>query len=465
MPAQQPLDSRISRQARILEILWNTSTHRSATGICLISPETTAEMGRRADLIDVRDVAELTGPVGHIPGSKHIAVQEVGHLAHGRDPLRPIVVISSRGDRAGKVAQYLELLGLQRVAALDGGMAAWRSHGYAVSRVSEPAATPAAGSEPKPAVNKGDKLSVEDVQTHVGDVAAVRWRKLAAVLVSGKHACVDGRDEMGVIGTPGGDAGEFLLVLTAWEQLTGHVFDREQIERILLAYIDAFGRFYMHTDATAMNRYLKAMREHPQLGQRVPVYERAEDWRNFFRAPPQDLRHDLLELMLQPGHMGCGHLRLTLQNPDKYGTRPELLLDFLRVFHTLRWNGAHELEYVTLIGEHNEGAVLSVEVGQPLTPMTQIPLVSPAVGGQQAFIDHPQVADYMRKESLQFLLHQTDLLPNVPVGGLAALQAQVKKLADAQLTATLGALAKDLPVYRVRFEHHRCMQVEALGNV
>jgi hypothetical protein len=47
----------------------------------------------------------------------------------------------------------------------------------------------------------------------------VRWVKMAALLLHGKSSCVDGRDDHGVIGTPGGDAGEFLLALTSIERV------------------------------------------------------------------------------------------------------------------------------------------------------------------------------------------------------------------------------------------------------
>jgi hypothetical protein len=74
---------------------------------------------------------------------------------------------------------------------------------------------------------------------------------MAALLLHGKTSCVDGRDEHGVIGTPGGNAGEFLLALTSIERATGKHFPVECMEEVLRGYLDTFGHFYVHSDTDA----------------------------------------------------------------------------------------------------------------------------------------------------------------------------------------------------------------------
>ena len=60
-----------------------------------------------------------------------------------------------------------------------------------------------------------DGISLAHVEQHIGDPRNVRWIKLASMVSFGHCSCIDGRDERGVVGTLGGDAGEFLLSLAA----------------------------------------------------------------------------------------------------------------------------------------------------------------------------------------------------------------------------------------------------------
>jgi hypothetical protein len=48
-----------------------------------------------------------------------------------------------------------------------------------------------------------NKISLDAIKTHIGDALNIQWLKMAAFLVHGRHSCVDGRDDSGVVGTPG----------------------------------------------------------------------------------------------------------------------------------------------------------------------------------------------------------------------------------------------------------------------
>src|SRR6185369_4096093 len=98
------------------------------------------------------------------------------------------------------------------------------------------------------------------VQKHVGDRLSVRWIKLPALLVRGLISCVDGRDDSGVIGSPGGDAGELLVGLRALETLMRRELSDAEVDTLMARRNDVFGRFYMHTDIDSANTAIKAIR-------------------------------------------------------------------------------------------------------------------------------------------------------------------------------------------------------------
>jgi hypothetical protein len=234
------------------------------------------------------------------------------------------------------------------------------------------------------------------IREHIGDPRELQWVDLSELSKETCCSCVDGREERGVIGTPGGDAGEFVLLLAAQEQASGTRFDRAAVREALLDRLERFGAFYMHTDEQALAA-----------------------------------SGDSEERLLEPAHQGCGHLRLQMQHPDQYGVRRELVGDFLRAFHELRREGAPGLELVRLAGDHRESAVLVVRVEGD---ESRVPLISPSRGDHQVFVHHPDVASHLRR-----------------VQGGPDLFDDIERLAARQLEATLGHLAPGLPVFEARF--------------
>jgi hypothetical protein len=283
--------------------------------------------------------------------------------------------------------------------------------------------------------------------------------KMAAFLLHGKISCVDGRDDHGVVGTPGGDAGEFLLALGALEALAGQPIDEGALPGLLASYLDTFGHFYMHTDLAALNRFIASMRADPEIAEAdLPSREAPPTaWRRFMAAPPAHVRERVIDHLIRPEHVGCGHLRLMMLDGATYGVRRALCDAFLRAFFRRRWEGAIEIEFLPLGGSHREGAVVNVHLGEEIWPFSRIPLVSPSCAGSQMFVNHPEVAAYLRRQIAAFMTQRPDL-PLAP-GDRERLEARMHEMARAQLSATLGALAKGLPVYDVNFVHDRCISV------
>lgn len=450
----------------LFQLKWKAELRASGAMTPRVPVQFVAEQGRALRVIDLRDKEELTGIIGHIPGSLWVPLERIAEVARHLGPDVPVVLVSHSGRRAGLAAQYLHALGMRYVAALAGGMIAWRSAGYSTSRranifersLTAPAFAPEEGPSAGPLVK-------EHIEQHVGDPSQVRWARLSALLMTGRRSCVDGRDEQDVIGTPGGDAGEFLLALAAVERVTGTLFDDQTVEEVLFQELEVFGRFYMHTDTHAWEALVASLASDPGLSShRLPDLKDEAGWHAFVDHPPVELRPRVLERLLEPAHLGCGHLKLMLTRPQDYGVRPDLVRAFLRAYHGLRWQGVPELEFVTLSGAHDEAAVLTVSVEEDLWDMTSIPLVSPSVGPKQVFVAHPQVAAKHRDHYVEFFRRLPRWVKLEP-HQVEPLRTEMNAIAATQLGHTLKSLANGLPIFEARFEGSDRVRVVEAGKV
>lgn len=448
---------------RLVRVNFVERRVRNAAGVPTVPPEYAADVGKRVALIDVRDDEELTGPLGHIPGVVRVPMAELARIPSVLGVEQVTVLVSNHTERAGRAALYLEALGMQHVAAMEGGMHQWKAMGLATSRLTlfrdRRLERPTPSSPPPP-----DGMLTKDlIDAHVGRRGNVKWMTLAAFLTRGRRSCVDGRDDSSVIGTPGGDLGELCLALAALETATGVALEQAHIDALVQEWVDTFGRLYLHSDTPTINLLIPKLRADPRLTKVLEPLTQPMHWRTFLRKPPLEAREALLEWYLKPEAMGCGHLRLMTLFPERYGVRAGLVPQVMHGFWTTRWKGAPEPEYVVLGGGHSEGAVVNVTIDESLWTFSKVPLLSPNVDGVQMFVNHPQVAQQLRSHVSEFLLRVEDLLPAVP-SNRNALVETVARLGQQHLEATLGVLAVGLPVFEVRFhsgEDFTVTQVQA----
>lgn len=280
-------------------------------------------------------------------------------------------------------------------------------------------------------------LKPKDVVKHLERPGTVSWTTMARLLADGHQSCVDGRDHDAVLGTPGGDAGEYLLFLAGIERLTGKPVPDADLPQLFDRFMLHFGSFYMHTDRHAVETLAKALAEDPVFADVGPT--RVEK----LIRDPGDRAEALLPHMLVPAHVGCGHLKLILLHPEQYGVRPGLTVAFLSTVFRKLWSGA-DIDYVVLEGGHAEGAVVQVTAGKPKHAFTRVPMVAPFDGKTQIFVAHPKVTAWMRQQVSLFLCEELGLLKAIDA---AAFAFEVNGLAHVQLMATLGHLAKGLPLY------------------
>ncbi len=449
---------------RMFRVNWVANLRKTPSGVPFLSADFTAKQGRKVRVIDVRTAEELTGALGYIPGSDWVPLDRISTLPDrvGKDD--PVILISGGEERAHDAAARLAKAGMRFVAFMVGGVMSWRDLGYSTTR--DPSILDRENvirsiddvTEAPP-----DVITSEDVMKHVGDRLSVKWIKLPALLVRGLVSCVDGRDDSGVVGSPGGDAGEMLVGLRALEKMLHRELSESDVGTLLRRRLDVFGRFYMHTDLDASNATIQAIRADARFEHYLDRVSDTLEWRKFLASPPREVQNALLEHSLEPMHIGCGHLRLSLTDSRAYDTREGLVASLLKCFNQKRWAGAPELEVVALAGGHTERAVINVRIGGPLTPFSRIPLVSPAVGGAQVFVHHPRVTSYLRRQLAQFLAMQTDIVTSSIDAD--ELHLEMERLGALQLGKTLGALAKGLPIYDVTFHGEEGFEVRASGIV
>lgn len=451
---------------RLSRTNWVSRLTRTDTGVPLLPPEFVVEQGLLVQIVDVRGEEEMTGPLGHIPGVVWVPRAEIDRVAQVLPADAMVVIVCRAGQESVEAVRLLESRGMTYVAAMAGGMVAWKKMGFAIARDlafrdrTAQALTwgPRVQAQVAGHVAPAERLSLPQILEHVGDARAVRWVKMGAFLLHGKISCVDGRDDAGVVGTPGGDAGEFLLALAAAELVTGKPISRAAEKSLLSAYMDAFGHFYLHSDTTALNRFILAMRADPRLADELPPRTtQGPGWRKFMASPPEKLRGVMLEHLLVPEHVGCGHLRLMLQNSDEYGVRSELVLAMIEEYYKHLWAGAIETQFVVLGGGHQEGAVVNVGIDREIWPFTAIPLVSPACNGTQMFVSHPEVTAYLRRNIAAFMTTRPET--GVGRGELESLYEKMTLLGQKQLEATLARLAAGLPAFEARFESEHSFTV------
>jgi len=400
-------------------------------------------------VVDIREADEITGELGRIDVAAWVPLAGVEQAAESWDRDAPVVLVCRSGRRSERAADRLRSLGFQRVASLTGGMLAWGAASLPTTRapVAAPTARPAATEAPAPS------SSLAGLRATLTRPDALIWTRAATLLGANTVSCIDGREEAPVLGTPGGDAGELVLSLAALEQLLGRPLDPDWITAIFDRYVDAFGRFYLHTDRHAIERLADALRDDPRTAATAATWRGPEDIRAFVRSPPPAMEEALLEHLVEPSHVGCGHIRLMITQPSRYGVREGLVSDVLRAAFRRGWRRPELLEYAILDGEHEERGVLEVQIEHAVHAHTLVPMVAPHVGTRELFVLHPQVTAFVRAENAWFLVEQLRPAEAARVDA-AALRSQITALGARQLAATVASLAPHLPHYRLRISAH-----------
>jgi hypothetical protein len=275
--------------------------------------------------------------------------------------------------------------------------------------------------------------------------------------------CVDGREGCAIVGTPGGEAGEFIIMLSVVEKIASTQLSKEDVEALFKEYIEWSGHFYMHSDRHMLHRLEHALMQDSEF---QPYFENVEgekaldEIENFVRMPPTLLKDKLLTHLINTVNLGCGHIFLMRENEEEYGVRRELVDAFISEFYRSLWRGEN-IDWVVLEGEHNEKAVVNILVDKK-DAMNTVPLVVPSSFGSQVFVNHPQAFNVFMDRSYEFVAKIFGIVKSIEKEEYLA---EVGLLSQRHVAATLHHLAKGLPVYNVYISGDSSVKIEQAGVV
>ena len=101
-------------------------------GVWEVEPHWLEENLAKVHVVDVREPAEFTGPLGHIRGATLVPLGELAVQAKQLPKDKPVVAVCRAGSRSAHATAILQKAGLADVANLPGGMLRWRAEGRAV---------------------------------------------------------------------------------------------------------------------------------------------------------------------------------------------------------------------------------------------------------------------------------------------------------------------------------------------
>ena len=158
---------------------------------------------------------------------------------------------------------------------------------------------------------------------------------------------IDGRSSEECIRIWGGEAGELLLALAVWDDMTlqntGSPLRYTSIQKAVhswIKYQNAGNKrkyFYLSTDTDAMAFVESKLAAHNRDS------EEAEDDDDGSVAlditmPPEAQQDEILKHLMTVNGTGCPHLKMILANVDKYKLRKELVELFLTSIYRTMWN-------------------------------------------------------------------------------------------------------------------------------
>lgn len=254
--------------------------------------------------------------------------------------------------------------------------------------------------------------------------------------------CLDGRITNPILASPGGDAGEFVLGLLVYEDMSGKELDLESIETYLHEYVTCMDatKLYMCTDDHAISHIEKEL-----AIENLDIY-----------APRESIKQDLLRVLAEPENVGDSHLRLMLQYPDLYSINPKVVQNFIKAYYTLLWNKDNSLSdtlYLEVLpGNHNETAFLDVRTNEECNYEQVAPLITPREGGpdnMSILINHLDSVSIRRAQIAQFFAEK--IARNHDEITADKMHSRMNHHGLFFLDVTGSYIAKDLPFYTSSF--------------
>lgn len=281
--------------------------------------------------------------------------------------------------------------------------------------------------------------------------ARTAWRMLGS---TERHplACIDGRCDRPVVGTPGGDVGEIVLLASTVERHRSEPLSDVLVVELTSERARTSG-LYLHTDALSLAQLVRALRGTQGLERYADAI--GPTGQGLRTPPPAEYREAALKQLVRPEHQGCGHLQLLLEASKDYGVRRGLVEAALRAFYEVLWAGQPHVQLEVLPGLHEEDAVVVVSGPDGLCSDVPVPLVKPREGKSSYFVHHATVMAYCRQRALDRWLERADLVPAAVSS--RSLAEGVRRDAAHQLQLTVQRLASHLPLVEVHASRGRLL--------
>eukprot|EP01133_Synstelium_polycarpum_P016327 gene16327-19422_t len=181
-------------------------------------------------------------------------------------------------------------------------------------------------------------------------------------------SCIDGRSSTDELGTPGGDSGEFLLMLG---QLKNKI-NAAQVEGFLNGFIHSDRTsFYLHTNDKAEKTLLATLQS--KYGK-----QKYPDTFDIARPTPSHYK-ELLQEVIKPEHIGCDHIKQLVLQPADYGVPLALTQAFIQAYFKGLWSDISRTKFEYRRHEyshdsdsvHQEKNVLVMKMSENAAGMTQ----------------------------------------------------------------------------------------------
>jgi len=281
-----------------------------------------------------------------------------------------------------------------------------------------------------------DTVTVEDIRGSFAQVATLEWAHVA----QSSFASMDGRNDEKVLSTPGGDMGEFIQAIAAFNKVTGKTLSDDDVQRVFEKYLKVMTRskFSYETDEKA---YL-----------RLAI---ATGCRNLRVADMGGMKHKkeaYLQAVATPDFIGDPFLHFLALNATELDFPIDAVRQGLSAFHKVLWSApsaaSQKLCYLEMKGAPmKEQALVHLRteewcVDQGLAPMISPQLSCPA----PVFINHVDHVRLLRRELVSVMTDAPDTRDQA-----RDVLAALNQLADANLDRFWGTYGAGLPVYTVMF--------------
>jgi len=101
----------------------NATTHPG--GYRDVTPVALANAREVVRIVDVREPAEFTGELGHVPRAELVPLATLDNAAREWDREQEIVLVCRSGARSARAATLLSTMGFRRTMNMVGGMMQW----------------------------------------------------------------------------------------------------------------------------------------------------------------------------------------------------------------------------------------------------------------------------------------------------------------------------------------------------